>query len=103
MTNQHETINPISYHETDADPRDVITSLLVIIQIKKLGLGICIINSSVIRKQKISKTKWNSKMCPVQHFMRKILCTAKLFLLVIQPSSAVLKPSFLSYVYSFLS
>lgn len=32
MANQHETINLISYHETDADPRDLITLLLVIIQ-----------------------------------------------------------------------
>lgn len=32
MANQHETINLISYHETDTDPRDVITLLLVIIQ-----------------------------------------------------------------------
>lgn len=32
MANQHETINLILYHETDTDPGDLITLLLVIIQ-----------------------------------------------------------------------
>lgn len=37
MANQRETINLISYHETDADPRDLITLLLVIIQSESLA------------------------------------------------------------------
>jgi len=101
MANQHETINLISYHETDTDPRDPITLLLVIIQTESWAWAF--VSSTVLssESERFQKQSEILQSIPFDISCQKYRVAPNSFYWSLSDQLRYLNPSFLPYAYSF--